>query len=248
MMLLNGAVLRHEVKAPAALWSVHLRVCWRPPLGDFQTLELRAGQPIPPACFLNAMVTTLPGHEDKVKIGTPTVPAVPTLNGGDAMDRRSNSTPGDPPVVNNGSGVTKGLPPVPTVPPASSASSTVIQTSFVSPGSVPHAPAVRPPTMQAATINGNNSEPLQTVIQTHTGSVQVSPGPAKTAGLIVRGGAPVTGGGVSVAAPAAVGVRTIAPQQVLAPRLPQSTPSQPSIQNIQLPAGTSHLHVLVIYM
>ncbi|XP_062842816.1 transcription initiation factor TFIID subunit 4 [Trichomycterus rosablanca] len=212
------------------------------------------------------MVTTLPGHEVKVKIGTPTVPAVPTLNGGNAMDPRSNSTPvqsSDPPVgnvtvLNNGPGITKGLVSVPTapgVPAASSTSNTVIQTSFVSPISVTNAPAVRPPTMQAATINGGNAsmpaaptasttipgpiktEPLQTVIQTHGGTAQVSQGPAKTGGLMVRGGAPVTGGGAPVAAPATGGVRTIAPQQVLAPRLPQSTPGQPSIHNIQLPPG-----------
>lgn len=88
------------------------------------------------------------------------------------------------------------------------------------------------------------AESPQTVIQSaaHTGSPQVSPGAAKGAGLMhattaVRGGAPVTGGGAPVTAAAAGGVRTIAPQQVLAPRLPQSTPGHPSIHNIQLPPG-----------
>ncbi|KAM9444171.1 transcription initiation factor TFIID subunit 4 [Clarias gariepinus] len=219
------------------------------------------------------MVTTLPGHE--VKLGTSTAQ---TLDGGDAMDPRSDSTPAsssDPasvpapvnvtvPVVNNGPGVAKGLANAP------STSGTVIQASFVTaPGGTP---AIRP-SMQPATltINGSNSnavlataqppvnasaaaapikaESPQTVIQSaaHTGSPQVSPGAAKGAGLMhattaVRGGAPVTGGVAPVAAAAAAaaptgGVRTIAPQQVLAPRLPQSTPGQASIHNIQLPPG-----------
>ncbi|XP_047660964.1 transcription initiation factor TFIID subunit 4 isoform X2 [Tachysurus fulvidraco] len=244
---------------------------------------------------LNAMVTTLPGHE--VKLGTSTVQ---TLDGGDAMDPRSESTTvssgssTDPaasatvnvtvPVVNNGPGITKGLVTAP------STSNTVIQASFVSAPSVNvssaaggTAAATIRPSMQPATltINGNNSNVLtaassvatvtgttpltnapppvnvnaspavpikaespQTVIQSaaHSGSPQVSPGAAKGAGLMhattaVRGGAPVTGGGAPVAAAAAGGVRTIAPQHLLAPRLSQSTPGQPSIHNIQLPPG-----------
>ncbi|TSY83938.1 Transcription initiation factor TFIID subunit 4 [Bagarius yarrelli] len=236
------------------------------------------------------MVTTLPGHE--VKLGTSTVQ---TLDGGDAMDPRSesNSAPSgsssDPvasatvnvtvPVANNGPGIAKGL------VTAASTSNTVIQASFVNVSSAPGitTAAIRP-SMQTATltINGSNSvltaapsvatvtgttnvqppvnvganpavpikaESPQTVIQSAapTGSPQVSPGASKGAGLMhatttptaVRGGAPVTGGGAPVAAAAAVagGVRTIAPQQVLAPRLTQSTPGQPSIHNIQLPPG-----------
>ncbi|XP_053530014.1 transcription initiation factor TFIID subunit 4 isoform X1 [Ictalurus punctatus] len=229
------------------------------------------------------MVTTLPGHE--VKLGTSTVQ---TLDGGDAMDPRSESTPASSgsssdttasapvnvtvPVVNNGPGIAKGL------VTASSTSNTVIQASFVNAPSAPGgtATATIRSSMQPATltINGNNSnascvltaaplthaqppvnvsvspavpikaESPQTVIQSaaHTGSPQVSPGAAKGAGLMhattaVRGGAPVTGGGAPVTAAAAGGVRTIAPQQVLAPRLPQSTPGHPSIHNIQLPPG-----------
>ncbi|XP_060766139.1 transcription initiation factor TFIID subunit 4 [Neoarius graeffei] len=238
------------------------------------------------------MVTTLPGHE--VKLGTS---AVQTLDGGDAMDPRSESTPAssgsssDPaasanvtvPVVNNGPGIAKGL-----VTAAPSTANTVIQASCVNVSSAPGGTgtATIRPSMQPATltINGNNNSnpscapppppsaapvtgttPLtnaqppvnvtaspavpikadspHTVIQSaaHTGSPQVSPGAAKSAGLMhaVRGGAPVTGGGAPVVATAtaAGGVRTIAPQQVLAPRLPQSTPGQPSIHNIQLPPG-----------
>ncbi|KAF7693389.1 transcription initiation factor TFIID subunit 4 [Silurus meridionalis] len=236
------------------------------------------------------MVTTLPGHE--VKLGTSTVQ---TLDGGDAMDPRSESTPASSgsasepaasapvnvtaPVVNNGPGVVKGLASAP------STSGTVIQTSFVSaPGGTATTAIIRPPMQPATlTINGSNSgagcvltaatgvattanaplpnaqppvsvsanpavsikaESPQTVIQSaaHTGSPQVSPGAAKGAGLMhattaVRGGAPVTGGGAPVASAAAGCVRTIVPQQVLAPRLPQSTPGQPSIHNIQLPPG-----------
>ncbi|KAL7843585.1 hypothetical protein AOLI_G00250970 [Acnodon oligacanthus] len=87
-------------------------------------------------------------------------------------------------------------------------------------------------------------EPAKSIIQSaagHTTTVtltqqlqpqlHVSPGPAKGAVLqqgVARSAAP---------APSPAGVRAIAPQQVLAPRLPQSSPGQPSIQNIQLPPG-----------
>ncbi|MCI4390041.1 hypothetical protein PGIGA_G00118010 [Pangasianodon gigas] len=111
-------------------------------------------------------------------------------------------------------------------------------------GSTPLTNAQPPVSVSASPAVSIKAESPQTVIQSaaHTGSPQVSPGAAKGAGLMhataaVRGGAPVTGGGATVAAAAAGGVRTIAPQQVLAPRLPQSTPGQPSIHNIQLPPG-----------
>ncbi|KAL7837217.1 hypothetical protein SRHO_G00269280 [Serrasalmus rhombeus] len=87
-------------------------------------------------------------------------------------------------------------------------------------------------------------EPAKSIIQSaagHTATVtltqqlqpqlHVSPGPAKGAVLqqgVARSAAP---------APSPAGVRAIAPQQVLAPRLPQSSPGQHSIQNIQLPPG-----------
>lgn len=82
-------------------------------------------------------------------------------------------------------------------------------------------------------------ELAKSIIQSAAGTVavaqqiHVSPGPAKGAVLqqsIVR---------TAVPASSPAGVRVIAPQQVLAPRLPQSNPGQPSIQNIQLPPGTS---------
>ncbi|KAK3536894.1 hypothetical protein QTP86_027089 [Hemibagrus guttatus] len=111
-------------------------------------------------------------------------------------------------------------------------------------GTTPLTNAQPPVSVSATPAVSIKAESPQTVIQSaaHSGSPQVSPGAAKGAGLmhattVVRGGVPVTGGGAPVAAAAAGGVRTIAPQQVLAPRLPQSTPGQPSIHNIQLPPG-----------
>ncbi|XP_058229447.1 transcription initiation factor TFIID subunit 4 isoform X2 [Hemibagrus wyckioides] len=111
-------------------------------------------------------------------------------------------------------------------------------------GTTPLTNAQPPVNVSASPAVSIKSESPQTVIQSaaHSGSPQVSPGAAKGAGLMhattaVRGGVPVTGGGAPVAAAAAGGVRTIAPQQVLAPRLPQSTPGQTSIHNIQLPPG-----------
>ena len=95
-------------------------------------------------------------------------------------------------------------------------------------------------------------DPAKSIIQSaagHTATValtqqlqpqlHVSPGPAKGAVLqqgVARSAAP---------APSPAGVRAIAPQQVLAPRLPQSSPGQPSIQNIQLPPGTFPCAVVV---
>ncbi|KAK1799921.1 hypothetical protein P4O66_006440, partial [Electrophorus voltai] len=94
------------------------------------------------------------------------------------------------------------------------------------------------------------SDPPKTIIQTtvqtaspgdagKTGNMtlsqplQSSPGVAK--GTVLQGVAR-TGAPASVASsPGAA--RAIAPQQVLAPRLPHGTPGQPNIQNIQLPPG-----------
>lgn len=119
-------------------------------------------------------------------------------------------------------------------------------------GTTPLTNAQPPVNVNASPAVSIKAESPQTVIQSaaHSGSPQVSPGAAKGAGLMhattaVRGGVPVTGGGAPVAAAAAGGVRAIAPQQVLAPRLPQSTPGQTSIHNIQLPPGTPNFSILV---
>ncbi|XP_035376491.1 transcription initiation factor TFIID subunit 4 [Electrophorus electricus] len=94
------------------------------------------------------------------------------------------------------------------------------------------------------------SDPPKTIIQTtvqtaspgdagKTGNMtlsqplQSSPGVAK--GTVLQGVAR-TGAPASVASSPGT-ARAIAPQQVLAPRLPHGTPGQPNIQNIQLPPG-----------
>ncbi|XP_052425554.1 transcription initiation factor TFIID subunit 4 isoform X2 [Carassius gibelio] len=84
-----------------------------------------------------------------------------------------------------------------------------------------------------ASVSGSKSEATKTIIQP-TGTMTLGPGVAKGAVLqgVARTAAPVT---VAAAAGPSPAIRAIAPQ-VLAPRLPQSTPGQ-NIHNIQLPPG-----------
>ncbi|RXN04250.1 transcription initiation factor TFIID subunit 4-like isoform X1 [Labeo rohita] len=79
----------------------------------------------------------------------------------------------------------------------------------------------------------SKSEATKTIIQP-AGTMTLGPGVAKGAVLqgVARTAAPVT---VAAAAGSNPAIRAIAPQ-VLAPRVPQSTPGQ-NIQNIQLPPG-----------
>ncbi|XP_066529189.1 transcription initiation factor TFIID subunit 4 [Hoplias malabaricus] len=91
-------------------------------------------------------------------------------------------------------------------------------------------------TLTPQTPSPTKPGPAKSIIQSaagHTATValtqplHVPPGPAKGA-VLQRSTAP---------SPIPVGVRPIAPQQVLAPRLPTTSTGQPSIQNIQLPPG-----------
>ncbi|XP_026131624.1 transcription initiation factor TFIID subunit 4-like isoform X2 [Carassius auratus] len=84
-----------------------------------------------------------------------------------------------------------------------------------------------------ASVSASKSEATKTIIQP-TGTMTLGPGVAKGAVLqgVARTAAPVT---VAAAAGPSPAIRAIAPQ-VLAPRLPQSTPGQ-NIHNIQLPPG-----------
>ncbi|XP_073681732.1 transcription initiation factor TFIID subunit 4 isoform X2 [Garra rufa] len=84
-----------------------------------------------------------------------------------------------------------------------------------------------------ASVSASKSEVTKTIIQP-AGTMTLGPGVAKGAVLqgVARTAAPVT---VAAAAGSSPAIRAIAPQ-VLAPRLPQSTPGQ-NIQNIQLPPG-----------
>ncbi|XP_072522434.1 transcription initiation factor TFIID subunit 4 [Salminus brasiliensis] len=126
--------------------------------------------------------------------------------------------------------------------PAAAAATTGITLTLT-----PQTPGQTPTAAGALGTTTTKPEPAKSIIQSavghtavgHTATVtlaqqpqlHVSPGPAKGAVLqqgVVRSAAP---------APSPAGVRAIAPQQVLAPRLPQSSPGQPSIQNIQLPPG-----------
>lgn len=81
-----------------------------------------------------------------------------------------------------------------------------------------------------ASVSANKSESPKTIIQS-AGGMTLGPGVVKGAVLqgLARTAAPAT---VAASSPA---IRAIAPQ-VLAPRLPQSSPGQ-NIQNIQLPPG-----------
>lgn len=85
-----------------------------------------------------------------------------------------------------------------------------------------------------ASVSASKSEATKTIIQP-AGTMTLGPGVAKGAVLqgIARTAAPVTV--AAAAAGSSPAIRAIAPQ-VLAPRLPQSTPGQ-NIQNIQLPPG-----------
>lgn len=85
-----------------------------------------------------------------------------------------------------------------------------------------------------ASVSASKSESPKTIIQS-AGGMTLGPGVAKGAVLqgVARTAAPAT---VAAAAASSPAIRAIAPQ-VLAPRLPQSTPGQ-NIQNIQLPPGT----------
>ncbi|KAF4107544.1 hypothetical protein G5714_011908 [Onychostoma macrolepis] len=85
-----------------------------------------------------------------------------------------------------------------------------------------------------ASVSASKSEATKTIIQP-AGTMTLGPGVAKGAVLqgITRTAAPVTV--AAAAAGSSPAIRAIAPQ-VLAPRLPQSTPGQ-NIQNIQLPPG-----------
>ncbi len=87
-----------------------------------------------------------------------------------------------------------------------------------------------------ASVSASKPEATKTIIQP-TGTMTFGPGVVKGAVLqgVSRAAAPVTV--VTAAAGSSSAIRAIAPQ-VLAPRLPQSTPGQ-NIQNIQLPPGTS---------
>uniref|UniRef100_A0A8C1G3L9 TAF4A RNA polymerase II, TATA box binding protein (TBP)-associated factor n=1 Tax=Cyprinus carpio TaxID=7962 RepID=A0A8C1G3L9_CYPCA len=84
-----------------------------------------------------------------------------------------------------------------------------------------------------ASVPASKSEATKTIIQP-AGTMTLGPGVAKGAVLqgVARTAAPAT---VAAAAGSSPAIRAIAPQ-VLAPRLPQSTPGQ-NIQNIQLPPG-----------
>ncbi|XP_016394378.1 transcription initiation factor TFIID subunit 4-like isoform X2 [Sinocyclocheilus rhinocerous] len=84
-----------------------------------------------------------------------------------------------------------------------------------------------------ASASASKSEATKTIIQP-AGTMTLGPGVAKGAVLqgVARIAAPVT---VAAAAGSSPAIRAIAPQ-VLAPRLPQSTPGQ-NIHNIQLPPG-----------
>ncbi|XP_059393164.1 transcription initiation factor TFIID subunit 4-like isoform X2 [Carassius carassius] len=84
-----------------------------------------------------------------------------------------------------------------------------------------------------ASVSASKSEATKTIIQP-AGTMTLGPGVAKGAVLqgVARTAAPVT---VASAAGLSPAIRAIAPQ-VLAPRLPQSTPGQ-NIHNIQLPPG-----------
>ncbi|XP_050978604.1 transcription initiation factor TFIID subunit 4 isoform X1 [Labeo rohita] len=84
-----------------------------------------------------------------------------------------------------------------------------------------------------ASVPASKSEATKTIIQP-AGTMTLGPGVAKGAVLqgVARTAAPVT---VAAAAGSNPAIRAIAPQ-VLAPRVPQSTPGQ-NIQNIQLPPG-----------
>uniref|UniRef100_A0A671LVI5 TAFH domain-containing protein n=1 Tax=Sinocyclocheilus anshuiensis TaxID=1608454 RepID=A0A671LVI5_9TELE len=87
-----------------------------------------------------------------------------------------------------------------------------------------------------ASASASKSEATKTIIQL-AGTMTLGPGVAKGAVLqgVARTAAPVTV--AAAAAGSSPAIRAIAPQ-VLAPRLPQSTPGQ-NIHNIQLPPGTS---------
>ncbi|XP_047438531.1 LOW QUALITY PROTEIN: transcription initiation factor TFIID subunit 4-like [Mugil cephalus] len=165
--------------------------------------------------------------------------------------------------VNSGSVLSKGLSGA-TMPPSSNS---VIQTPLLNSQSVAASATgpttvtlVRPPMQtsgSAATLNGNNAAspvvPVSTTSQTGIQTPNNGPPPVSSVSHIIKAEPPTAGteaapqpaaspGSVAaprVPAPVAVSPAGIRPQtpQMLAPRLPQTSPAQPSIQNIQLPPG-----------
>ncbi|XP_022538488.2 transcription initiation factor TFIID subunit 4 [Astyanax mexicanus] len=127
----------------------------------------------------------------------------------------------------------------PTAPPAPATAAGVTLTLTPQTPGQALAPAPAPPGAPLGTTT-IKPEPAKSIIhsaagQSVVGHLHVSPGAAKGAVQLQQQQGVVRS--LVAQTPSPAGVRAIAPQQVLAPRIPQSSPGQPSIQNIQLPPG-----------
>uniref|UniRef100_W5LAU2 TAF4A RNA polymerase II, TATA box binding protein (TBP)-associated factor n=1 Tax=Astyanax mexicanus TaxID=7994 RepID=W5LAU2_ASTMX len=125
----------------------------------------------------------------------------------------------------------------PTAPPAPATAAGVTLTLTPQTPGQALAPAPAPPGAPLGTTT-IKPEPAKSIIhsaagQSVVGHLHVSPGAAKGAVQLQQQQGVVRS--LVAQTPSPAGVRAIAPQQVLAPRIPQSSPGQPSIQNIQLP-------------
>ncbi|KAI4826525.1 hypothetical protein KUCAC02_029971 [Chaenocephalus aceratus] len=187
-------------------------------------------------------VTYLPNHQGKV---------VHTFNGSHTMDSHNSGSGGatatsgttnnnsnaiSVPAFNSGPGVSKGLLGAATMHPSSNS---VIQTPLMN-SQTALSPAttgatvtlVRPPMQTTGPLVNNASSAGSHIIKAEppTTIIQTAPQPAVTPGVVSSPRFPTTG------APGPGLIRAFTPQ-MLAPRLQQTSPGQPSVHNIQLPPG-----------
>ncbi|CAL9704322.1 unnamed protein product [Knipowitschia caucasica] len=208
---------------------------------DAPTSSTDSSGPEPGKPLVSGGVTSLPAPQGKVDL----LP-VQTLNGSQSMKSHSsgsaapllgaaatsvsgNSGSSNGTSANSGPMLTKGL----------STSNSVIQPSPINSQTqtgtqVPGATVtlVRPP-MHTVALNGNNNESPSAVNSTGSNVIKQEPTTTIIQSPPQQAVSPRTP--VSLSASSG-GVRTLTPQ-MLAPRLSQPAPGQPSVHNIQLPPG-----------